>query len=154
MKLYRFETTQRLALDPEEAWAFFSDPGNLAAITPPWLNFVIVGGQPKAIYAGLIIRYRIRPFGGVPVDWVTEITHVRQPGFFVDEQRFGPYRFWHHQHHLVPCPGGTEVTDAVHYALPPVPGTSILRPLLVAPRLQEIFAYRRKVLAERFRELD
>lgn len=154
MKLYRLEYRQRLALPPQEAWNFFSDPSNLAAITPPWLNFEVTSPLPATTYQGLLIRYRIRPLAGIPVTWVTEITHLQPQAFFVDEQRFGPYRFWHHQHHFHPCPGGVEMTDLVHYGLRFGPLGQLLHPLLVRKRLEEIFVYRREVLAERFGELS
>jgi len=150
MKLRRLEERQRLALSLQAAWAFFSDPANLAAITPPWLAFEVSSPLPAVIYPGLIVSYRLRPLGGFAVTWVTEITHVRAGEFFVDEQRLGPYRFWHHQHRFRPCCGGVEMTDLVHYRLPfELPG-DLLHRWLVAGRLREIFAYRREVLAARF----
>lgn len=148
MKLHRLETVQRLPVTPQEAWDFFSDASNLARITPPSLGFEVTSPLPPRMYAGMIVTYRVRPLLGVPVRWVTEITHVDEPRLFVDEQRFGPYRFWHHQHLFAPVDGGVEMTDIVHYALPP--GAGPLRGLLVAPRLKEIFDHRRRVLAERF----
>ena len=96
MKTYCIRRHQTLPTDLDQAWRFFSDPANLSLITPPWLNFTITSGVPDAIYPGLIISYRIRPIGGVAVPWVSEITHVQAPHYFVDEQRSGPYRFWHH----------------------------------------------------------
>jgi ligand-binding SRPBCC domain-containing protein len=104
------------------------------------------------MHAGLIITYRITPLLGIPVTWVTEITHVEEPRFFVDEQRFGPYRFWHHQHHFRPIDGGTEMEDVVHYA-PPSPAAPLLDRWLVGPRVQRIFDHRREALAERFGEI-
>ncbi len=144
MKVHRMETVQRVPVAMEEAWRFFSDPRNLAKITPPSLGFQVTSPLPERVYAGLIITYKVRPLFGVPVNWVTEITHVDEPNLFVDEQRFGPYRFWHHQHLFRAVEGGVEMTDIVHYALPP--GGGLARGLLVAPRLKEIFDYRRGVL--------
>jgi len=144
MKVHRMETTQRVPVPMEEAWSFFSDPRNLARITPPSLGFQVTSPLPDKVYAGLIITYKVRPLFGVAVNWVTEITHVDEPNRFVDEQRFGPYRFWHHQHLFRAVEGGVEMTDIVHYALPP--GGGLARGLLVAPRLKEIFDYRRQVL--------
>ena len=150
MKLHRIEERQRLPISREEAWAFFSDPGNLAAITPPWLAFEVTSPLPPAVYPGLIVSYRIRPLGRAPLTWVTEINHVRTGEFFVDEQRFGPYRFWHHQHHFHLCPGGVEMTDLVHYGMPLWPFGELAHTLLVGRRLRGIFAYRREALAARF----
>jgi ligand-binding SRPBCC domain-containing protein len=153
MKLHRLDYSQRLALSPAAAWAFFTDPANLAAITPPWLGFEITGPLPAAIYPGLIVSYRIRPLGGAAVTWVTEITQLQPEEFFVDEQRIGPYRFWHHQHHFRPCTGGVEVTDLVHYRMPFGPAGELCHRLLVERRLGTIFAFRRGILAARFGEL-
>ena len=152
MKLHRLETVQRLPVTLDEAWRYFSDAGNLAKITPPSLGFEVTSPLPGRVYAGLIITYRVRPLFGVPVNWVTEITHVDEPRLFVDEQRFGPYRFWHHQHHFRAVDGGVEVADIVHYALPP--GGGIARGLLVAPRLRQIFDYRREVLERTYGTLS
>jgi ligand-binding SRPBCC domain-containing protein len=148
MKLHRLQTVQRLPVTQDEAWRYFSDASNLAKITPPNLGFEVTSPLPERVYAGLIITYRVRPLFGVPVGWVTEITHVDEPHLFVDEQRFGPYRFWHHQHLFRPVDGGVEMTDIVHYALPP--GGGLLRGVLVAPRLKEIFDYRQEVLERTF----
>lgn len=149
MRLHLLRASQRLPIGLEEAWAFFGDPRNLARITPPDLGLV-VEGEPEPMYAGQILTYRIRPFPGARARWVTEITHVRPPQFFVDEQRLGPYRFWHHQHRLRPAAGGVEVEDLVHYALPLDPLSRPAHPLLVAPRLDRIFRFRREALARLF----
>ena len=98
MKPFVFERTQTLATTLDEAWRFFSDPGNLARITPPAMDFRITSAPQAATYAGQIYTYTVRPLLGISMTWTTEITHVSRPDFFVDEQRFGPYRFWHHQH--------------------------------------------------------
>ena len=150
MKLYRVHRVQQLPLSLDEAWAFFSDPNNLPAITPPSLGFEVTSEPPGEMYAGMILTYRVRPLFGIPVSWVTEITHVRAPHFFVDEQRFGPYRFWHHEHHFRETGAGVEVEDLVHYALPfGWLGRAVNR-LTVRRRLDEIFTYRGRILRERF----
>jgi ligand-binding SRPBCC domain-containing protein len=148
MKLHRFDALQKLPTTIERAWEFFADARNLARITPPSMGFQVTSELPEGMHAGMIITYRIRPLLGVPVQWVTEITHVDEPRLFVDEQRFGPYRFWHHQHLFREIPGGVEARDIVHYALPP--GGGLVRGTLVAPRLREIFAYRGEVLERTF----
>ena len=153
MRVFRLETEQKLAVAAGEAWEFFSDPANLARITPPWLAFEVQGELPGAIYAGLIIRYRVRPLAGVPLQWVTEITAARAPEFFVDEQRSGPYRFWHHQHFFIPCDDGVLARDLVHYAVPGGLLAPVVHRLLVRPRLEEIFRYRKQVLADLFGSL-
>jgi ligand-binding SRPBCC domain-containing protein len=150
MTLHRLHRTQTLAVDRETAWAFFSDPLNLAAITPPWLDFRVTTPSPAPMHAGQILTYTVCALPGVRVGWVTEITHVREPDFFVDEQRLGPYRLWHHQHSFRTVAGGTEMADTVHYALPFWPLGEALRGL-VASRLEAIFDYRRQALAGMFR---
>jgi ligand-binding SRPBCC domain-containing protein len=154
MKLYLLERTQRLAISRDDAWQFFSDPKNLAEITPPSMAFHVTNRPAEVMHPGMIITYKVRPLPGLSVDWVTEITHVREPEFFVDEQRFGPYRFWHHQHHFRDIEGGTEIRDLVHYALPLDPAGRAVQKWMVGPRLQRIFDYRREVLRSRFREIS
>ncbi|HET6232226.1 MAG TPA: SRPBCC family protein [Longimicrobiaceae bacterium] len=148
MKLHRFETFQRLPVSLAEVWDFASDPSNLAQITPPSLGLRVTSPAQGKMHPGMIITYVVRPLFGVPVRWVTEITHVVEPHLFVDEQRFGPYRFWHHQHHFREIDGGVEMRDVVHYALPR--GSGPARRWMVEPRLREIFAFRRRVLDERY----
>lgn len=148
MKLHVLEREQRLPIAPQTAWDFFSDARNLARITPSSMGFEVTSRLPERMYAGMIITYRVRPLLGVPVTWVTEITHVDEGRLFVDEQRFGPYRFWHHQHLFREIPGGVEMQDIIHYALPP--GAGPMRPLLVTPKLESIFDHRRTVLEKMF----
>jgi ligand-binding SRPBCC domain-containing protein len=136
-----------LPTDLETAWAFFSDPRNLPKITPPWLGFSVVSRLPERMHAGMIARYTVRPFPLMTVTWITEITHVDEPQFFVDEQRFGPYRFWHHQHHFREAPGGIEMRDLVSYILP-FGAAGALAARYVARRLQEIFDFRRDTLEQ------
>jgi ligand-binding SRPBCC domain-containing protein len=148
MRLFKLETTQRLPIGLEEAWSFFSNPNNLARITPRSLGFQVTSDVPERMYPGLIITYRITPLLGVAMTWVTEITHVQEPVYFVDEQRFGPYRFWHHQHHFREVAGGTEVRDVVHFALPR--GTALAAGWLVRRRVEAIFSFRGAVLHDTF----
>ena len=150
MKTFNLTRRQVLLTDPETAWRFFSDPANLRLITPPWLDFRITSPVPESIYAGLIIAYRIRPLAGIAVPWVSEITQVDPPRFFVDEQKLGPYRFWHHQHWLRAVDGGVEKTDQVHYALPAGLIGIGLHTLLIRRKLDEIFRFRYDALARIF----
>jgi ligand-binding SRPBCC domain-containing protein len=150
MKLHRLERRQYLPIPIVEAWAFFANPGNLAQITPPSLDFVVTSVLPEKMHAGLIITYRIRPFLAIPSSWVTEITHCEAPSYFVDEQRFGPYRFWHHQHFFRPVSAGTEMQDIVHYALPGAFAGRLLNRLVVEKRLTEIFDFRQRTLEQLF----
>ncbi len=150
MKTFVLTRRQLLPTDPETAWQFFSNPANLSRITPPWLDFRITSQVPESIYAGLIITYRIRPLAGIAVPWLSEITQVDPPRFFVDEQKRGPYRFWHHQHWLRPVAGGVEKTDQVHYALPAGLIGIGLHTLLIRRKLDEIFRFRYDALARIF----
>ncbi|CAN5646133.1 SRPBCC family protein [soil metagenome] len=152
MRLFTLQARQLLPIGLPEAWRFFSDPANLEEITPPSMSFRIMSDVPARVYAGLIIIYQVTALPRIPMRWVTEITHVNEPHLFVDEQRFGPYRFWHHQHHFTEVAGGVEVRDMVHYA-PPRPLAPLIEKLLVGPRLRAIFAHRRDVLRERFGEI-
>jgi ligand-binding SRPBCC domain-containing protein len=152
MKLLSLQARQVLPISLDEAWSFFSDPRNLSRITPPSMAFEVTSEVPDRIYAGLIITYRVRPLLRVPMQWVTEITHVREPHFFVDEQRFGPYRFWHHQHLFREVEGGVEVSDWVHYALPVGAPRALVDRLLVGPQLRRIFGFREQTLARMFGE--
>ena len=150
MRLSRIDRRQVLPTTLEAAWAFFCDPRNLSVITPPDMHFEVISEVPAHIHAGLLIQYRVDPFPGWRARWLTEITHVSAPRLFVDEQRFGPYRFWHHQHHFREVPGGVEVRDLVHYALPGGPLGALVDARAVAPRLAAIFDFRERVLEQRF----
>ena len=149
MKLYSLQQSQVLPLPLHEAWEFFVNPASLPLITMPDLGFRVTSMLPERMYAGMIVTYTVTPFAGLPVTWVTEITHLEEPLFFVDEQRLGPYRFWHHQHRFNEMATGTEMTDVVNYALPFGPVGRLLAPI-VRRRLAAIFDYRRKALTQRF----
>jgi ligand-binding SRPBCC domain-containing protein len=146
------ETSQVIRGSIGHVWDFFSDPRNLAKITPPELDFTILTALPEHVYTGMMIEYRVRPLLGIPTRWVTEITHVEPEKFFVDEQRIGPYRIWHHEHHFKQLDGGrTEMQDRVTYILPFGPFGDLLHPLFVKPQLAKIFAFREKAVTELFR---
>jgi len=152
MKLHRLDYRQTLPTTPEIAWEFFSAPGNLARITPPWLDFRVISDPPPDIYPGLLIIYRISPLPGITSNWISVITRVERPRCFVDEQSKGPYRLWRHRHDFEAVEGGVLMTDHVEYALPfGLFGNLAHRPI-VRPRLEKIFAYRRKALEDIFGE--
>ena len=150
MALHRLDKHVKLAATLDEVWAFFSDPRNLPVITPPSLGLRITSPVPGEMYPGMIITYSVSPIAGIRLQWVTEVTHVVDRRLFVDEQRSGPYRFWHHQHHFREVPGGIEVRDLVHYALPGGPLGPLVNALAVRRRLADVFAFRERVLAQRF----
>ena len=121
----------------------FSNPANLQKITPNDLGFKILSKHHGAkMYPGQIIEYKVKPVLGIPIYWMTEITHVKDKEFFVDEQRVGPYKIWHHEHHFKAVAGGVEMTDIVTYVLPLGILGRLVHPFLVRPKLEQIFAYR------------
>lgn len=150
MKIYQLKTKQFLPISIDKAWEFFSNPNNLSKITPPWLNFEVTSQLENKVYAGMIITYKVRPLLNIPITWVTEITHVREPNFFVDEQRFGPYKFWHHQHIFREVVGGIEMEDIVSYAVPFGFVGIIINRLIISEKINEIFSFRKEKLTELF----
>lgn len=154
MYLQHFTRVQKLPITLEEAWDFFSNPGNLKEITPSNMGFIITSPErADAMYAGQIITYKVSPVMGIPLDWCTEITHVEKPNLFVDEQRFGPYAFWHHRHIFKAIDKGVEMTDIVYYKMPLGILGLMVNAIMVKKQLQEIFDYRYTFLENRFGKL-
>lgn len=143
MKLHCLHTQQHLPITVSEAWNFLTEPGNLKVITPDYMGFEIVSGADRAMYPGQIIEYLVTPLLGIKTTWVTEITHVQEGKYFVDEQRFGPYSLWHHKHFITETEDGVTMEDIVHYKLPFGIIGRLLEPFLVKPKLKEIFEYRK-----------
>lgn len=150
MSLYQIHTVQKLPISVDKAWDFLSDPENLQIITPAHMRFSIVCGADKRMYPGQIIQYTVKPFPFLKVTWVTEITHVQNKEYFVDEQRFGPYSLWHHKHFITPIEGGVLMEDIVDYKLPFGFLGKIMHTLIVKNQLKSIFDYREKKLIEIF----
>ena len=150
MKIYRFVRTQKIPININEAWNFLSDPNNLKTITPSYMGFHIIENENTEMYSGQIIKYTVSPILGIKINWVTEITHVKNLEYFVDEQRFGPYSFWHHKHFIKEIKGGVEMVDVLDYALPFGILGRIFHPVIVKPKLNEIFNYRREKLIKIF----
>lgn len=155
MSVYTLKRVQRLPISLEEAWGFFSKPENLKTITPAYIGFEVHSDPEflQKMYAGQVITYTVKPVLGIPLFWMTEITHVADHQFFVDEQRVGPYALWHHQHHFKAIAGGVEMTDLVHYKLPLGWLGSLAHLIFVKRQLASIFNYRWRVLEERFGRL-
>ncbi len=151
MKTYHLKRTQILPISQREAWDFFSSPKNLGAITPPSMNFKILSmsGGDK-MYAGQIITYKVSVLPSLRMKWVTEISHVQEPDYFTDEQRFGPFALWHHKHHFKSIQGGVEMTDELDYAIPLGVLGRFAHWLLVEREVNTIFEYRNKVLEKLF----
>jgi ligand-binding SRPBCC domain-containing protein len=146
MKVFELKTTQKLNISIDKAWDFSSNPANLPIITPEWLNFKVISKLPEKMYPGMIITYKVHPILAIPITWVTEITYVKEQHYFVDEQRFGPYKLWHHQHHFKEVKDGVEMTDIVNYALPFDPFSRPMNSLLIGKKVKEIFRFRESKL--------
>ena len=153
MKVYTLKRKQFLPISMEEAWSFFSSPQNLSKITPKHMQFKIldISGKPE-MYAGQVIKYNVNVLPNVPVFWMTEITHVDAPHFFVDEQRVGPYTMWHHQHRFEEVDGGVDMEDEVNYALPMGVLGRFAHMVFVENQLNTIFDYRYQILEELFKQ--
>lgn len=150
MKIYRLHKKQNLPITIDQAWDFLSSPKNLKTITPDYMGFNILSGADRPMFPGQIIQYIVTPVLGIKTKWVTEITHVRDKEYFVDEQRFGPYSLWHHKHFIKEIEGGIEMEDIIDYKVPMGIIGQLFHPIVVKPKLEEIFNYRTKKLEELF----
>jgi ligand-binding SRPBCC domain-containing protein len=156
VKTYVLKTEQNLPISLNEAWDFFSSPLNLEKITPPDMDFLVTSdnNEDDKIYPGMIITYKISPILGIKINWMTEITHVKEGEYFVDEQRFGPYTLWHHQHHFKEIKGGVLMTDILNYAIPYGIVGRIAHNILVEKQIKRIFDYREKAITGLFGAYD
>lgn len=152
MAVHTLHKKQIIRATREQAWAFFSNPRNLAKITPPTLGFeVLTPDLPSHVYAGMMIAYRVRPLLCIPMTWLSEITLVEEGVRFIDEQRVGPYSVWHHEHEFHDLGDGRiKVEDNVTYVLPFSPLGDVVHPLLVKPQLETIFGFREKAVRDLF----
>lgn len=152
MKAFHLKFSQFLPISLPEAWDFFSSPMNLAKITPKEMAFTVTSPiqADEKMYPGMIITYKVSPVAGIKLNWMTEITQVSDQKYFIDEQRFGPYKFWHHQHHFKAVPGGVEMTDILTYGLPMGIFGNIANSVFVARKLQQIFNFRKQKTIELF----
>ena len=148
--MYQLKRTQFVKTDLQTCWDFFSSPKNLKEITPEYMGFDVLVELPEKMYEGLMIEYIVRPLLGIPMKWITEIKYVHDKQFFVDEQRKGPYKIWHHEHHFKEVEGGVEMTDIVSYEIPIGILGRIAHPIIVKKKLEEIFDYRFKRVDELF----
>ncbi len=148
--MYQLKRTQFVKTDLATCWDFFSSPNNLNKITPKEMGFDVLTEGVENMYEGLMIEYKVRPLLNIPLRWITEITHVKYQQYFVDEQRKGPYKIWHHEHHFKEVQGGVEMTDIVSYELPFGILGKMVHPLVVKKKLDQIFAYRFKIVDELF----
>lgn len=150
MKLYQLRSKQTLPIAQKEAWDFLSNPENLKIITPPSMGFIVLSGADKKMFAGQIIQYTVSPLPGYNTRWVTEITHVKEGNYFVDEQRFGPYQLWHHKHFIKTTPEGVEMEDIIDYKVPFGFLGQIANTLFIKKQLKTIFKYREEKLIKLF----
>ncbi|MGC6464168.1 MAG: SRPBCC family protein [Akkermansiaceae bacterium] len=151
MKVHTLSQEQWLPISLNEAWEFFSTPRNLDEITPPDLGFRIVDLPSEEMYEGEIITYKVKILPGFWIPWVTEIKSVDEGRSFVDEQRSGPYRFWHHRHHFEEKDGGTLMTDLVHYSVGKWIFGDLAHVVFVRRQLEKIFGFRREILEKKFK---
>ena len=142
-KVYSFKAIQHIPVTLDKAWEFFSKPDNLDEITPDDMTFKIVSvHHGEKMYPGQLIEYKVSPLLNIPLYWMTEITHVADKKYFVDEQRFGPFSLWHHQHHFQEIEGGVEMTDILHYKIPFWFFGDIAHALFVKKKVRKIFDFR------------
>lgn len=151
MAYYQLIKTQKLPASVTEIWDFISSPGNLKKITPEHMGFLVTSNNgDEKMYPGMIITYKVSPLLGIKLNWMTEITHVKELEYFVDEQRIGPYTMWHHQHKIESIEGGVLMTDIITYE-PPLGVLGVLaNSLFIKTRLDEIFDYRKIILENKF----
>ena len=150
MKIFKLKYSQKLPISLNEAWDFLSSPKNLELITPRHMDFNITDWDEKKAYPGQIIQYTVKPLLGVKINWVTEITQVKDKEFFIDEQRFGPYSFWHHKHFLKEIENGILIEDVIHYKIPLGQIGVLVNFLFINSKLNSIFKYRKQELIKIF----
>jgi ligand-binding SRPBCC domain-containing protein len=151
MAFYQLEQTQKIPANLDAVWDFISSPMNLKEITPSYLGFEVTSkNNENKMYPGMIITYKVSPLFGIKLSWMTEITHVKDKEYFVDEQRVGPYTLWHHQHKITVIEGGVLMTDIVTYQPPFGFIGAIANTLIIKAKLKEIFDYRTTAVEKRF----
>lgn len=148
--MQRLYFKQDLPISLDEAWDFFSNPANLSQITPKSMDFNIISGQTSEMYPGQIITYTVRPLAGIKTNWVTEISHISKPNYFIDTQLSGPYKTWHHQHFFKEIQGGVQMEDILHYEVPFGWLGDIVNRVIIRNKVKGIFEHRYNVLSNRF----
>lgn len=150
MKIYQLYYRQVLSLPIQEAWAFFSSPYNLNTITPDFFNVTVTSKVPERIYSGLMISYSMKAVFGIPMAWLSEVSHYDEPKRFVYEQRIGPFNFWSHEVSLTEVGDNIVLEDIVFYAMPLGFFGQLLNKLLIAEKLAKIFNVRHDYLQSRW----
>lgn len=151
MSIFQIYQEQKVPATVDEVWDFISSPKNLKKITPTYMGFEIISQNTvEKMYPGMIIAYKVSPILGLKMTWVTEITQVKENEYFVDEQRIGPYKMWHHEHKLTPIDGGVLMTDSVSYVLPFGILGKIAHRLFIKKQLNSIFVFRDQAVNQIF----
>lgn len=150
MGFYQFKREIKLPLSKEDLWEFMRSPYNLDELTPPKMGFKVTSEVPEKMYSGMIISYIVKPMFGIPVKWLSEITNVKEGSYFIDQQRSGPYKMWHHQHILEEIDNGVLMTDIVTYIPPFGILGDIANSLFIKKKLNQIFDHRTLVLVNKF----
>jgi len=151
MAFYQFEKQQKINATKEDVWDFISSPKNLKKITPAYMGFDITSDNVgDKMYEGMLISYEVKPLLNIKTDWVTEITHIKEEQFFIDEQRMGPYKMWHHQHFIESIPNGVLMKDIVSYIPPFGFVGAIANQLIIKRKLEQIFAFRKEALEKKY----
>jgi ligand-binding SRPBCC domain-containing protein len=155
LKTYRIEFIQKIPVDLDTAWDFFSSPSNLTKITPDDMTFEVTTPnlEKTKMYSGMIITYKVSPLLGIKLNWMTEITHVKEKEYLIDEQRFGPFAFWHHNHHFEAVEGGVLMHDILHYGVGWGVFGSIANAIIVNKKINSIFDFRFKKVEQLFGKL-
>lgn len=155
MPLYQRIHEQSIPASVQSVWEFIANPNNLKRITPDHMGFEITSSHtPDRMYEGMIVAYKVQPFKGFSTEWVTEITHLEEGAYFVDEQRLGPYRLWHHQHLLEPISNGVLMKDIVSYVPPFGFLGAVANKLLIRKKLDGIFSYRQQAIVDIFGRIE
>ena len=150
MKIYTLHKKQKLPISIDDAWTFLCNPANLSKLTPKEMNMKIISGADRPMYAGQVLQYSVTPLPGFKTKWVSEITQYEEKKYFVDLQLYGPYAFWHHKHFVHEIDGGVEMEDIIDYKVPFGFLGRWLHPVLVKPKLESIFNYRKEQLEALF----
>lgn len=149
--IYTLTSEQVLNIPINKAWDYFSSPENLSKITPVKMGFKITSKVDRKAYKGQIISYKVFPFPFMKINWVTEITQVKEKEFFIDEQRFGPYLMWHHEHWFEELTdGNTLMKDKISYKIPFGFLGHLAQILFIKKQLKAIFSYRYTTLEKMF----
>lgn len=152
MKIYRKYWQTLIPGHIGDVWDFFSNPGNLQRITPRYMNFRILSDlNGCTMHPGMLIRYTVSPVANIPLNWVTEITAVKDHEYFIDEQRFGPYALWHHKHQFQHQGDQILMTDELHYALPLGIVGQMVNKIMIDQRIDHIFEYREGIIRDIFK---